>query len=366
MRVGTHYMKTTRTTILTLILTISVYGNDGVYLTRGGVIYPTKESKISLDREVLSFSIQDKVCRVDILFEFNNPENIERKLMIGFQAPTAVGDVSDNISNSNQIVDFKILANGQILPYKLKAAECEDCELKEPKDFNFSQSEQGVFVYLFELTFKPGINKINHSYSFPTSSNVEFDQIYNYILTTGAKWAGRTIKNLTVNFDLGQNKYFYVNDIFGKNASWSIIGSGKVTNQKFLNDEDSSRMIRILSGRLQINVSNFRPQKNIEFGIICENSFITRPTDFEKLQAAKVYGICHLMLDNEKYSKETLRILRNTVYAQYGYSFSNKDLKDYFAQFEWYIPDPNLTMEQIKLTEKEKKFIDEILRLEKE
>lgn len=360
-------MKTAITTILTLILTISAYGNDGVYLTRGGVIYPTKESKITLDKEILSFSVQDKVCRVDILFEFNNPENIERKLMIGFQAPTAVGDVSDNISNTNQIADFKILANGQILPYKLKAAECEDCELKEPKDFQFSQFEQGVFVYLFELTFKPGLNKVNHSYSFPASSNVEFDQFYNYILTTGAKWAGGAIKNLTVNFDLGQNKYFYVNDIFGKTANWSIIGSGIVTNKKFDNNTDSSRMVRVLSGSLQINVKDFKPLKNIEFGIICENSFITRPTDFVKLEAGKVFGICGLSLDSEvKYSKETLKILRNTVYAQYGYSFNSKDLKDYFSQFEWYIQDPNLTMEQIKLTEKEKKFIDEILKREKE
>ncbi|GGD36366.1 hypothetical protein GCM10011343_27790 [Flavobacterium orientale] len=360
-------MKTAITTILTLILTISVYGNDGVYLTRGGVIYPTKESKISLDREVLSFSVQDKICRVDILFEFNNPENVERKLMIGFQAPTAVGDVSENSSNTNQIADFIILANGQILPYQLKAAECEDCELKEPKDFQFSQFEQGVFVYLFELTFKPGLNKINHSYSFPASSNVEFDQFYNYILTTGAKWAGGTIKNLTINFDLGSNKYFYVNDIFGENANWSIIGSGKVTGKKFDNNEDNGRMVRILSGRLQIEVSNFKPEKNIEFGIICENSFITRPTDLEKLKEGKVFGICSLSLEKEiKYSKETLKILRNTVYAQYCYSFNSKDLKDYFAQFEWYIPDPNLTMEQIKMTEEEKKFIDEIVIQEKE
>lgn len=360
-------MKTTITTILALILTISVYGNDGVYLTRGGVIYPTKESKISLEREILSFSVQDKVCHVDILFEFNNPENVERKLMIGFQSPTAVGDVSDEISNSNQISDFKILANGQILPYKLKAAECENCELKEPKDFQFSQFEQGVFVYLFELTFKPGINKINHSYSFPASSNVAFDQFYNYILTTGAKWAGGIIKNLTVNFDLGHNKYFYVNDIFGKNSNWSIIGSGRVTNKKFDNGADSNRMVRVLSGSLQIDVKDFRPLKNIEFGIICENSFITRPTDFVELEAGKVFGICGLSLDSEeKYSKETIKLLRNTVYAQYGYSFSSKDLKDYFSQFEWYIPDPNLTMEQIKLTEKEKKFIDELLKREKE
>lgn len=360
-------MKTAITIILTLILTISVYGNDGVYLTRGGVIYPTRESNISLDREILSFSVQDKVCRVDILFEFNNPENVDRKLLIGFQAPTAVGDVSDEISNSIQIADFKILVNGQVLPYKIKAAECEDCELKEPKDFHFSQGEQGVFVYLFELTFKPGNNRINHSYTFPASSNVALEQFYNYILTTGSKWAGGTINNLTVNFDLGNNKYFYVNDIFGKNANWSIIGSGKVTNKKIDNYEHSCRMVRVLSGSLQIDVKEFRPLNNIEFGIICENSFITQATDFEKIKKGKVFGICGLSLDSEiNYSKETLKILRNTVYAQYGYSFNSQDLKDYFSQFDWYIADPNLTMDQIKLTEKEKKFIDEILKREKE
>jgi len=191
-------MKTAIATILTLILTVSVYGNDGVYLTRGGEISPTNECKISLDREFFSFSVKDKVCLVDILFEFNNPENIERKLTIGFQAPTAVGDVSGNISNTNQIADFIIMANGQILPYKLEAAECEDCEQKEPKDFQFFQSEQGVFVYLFDLTFKPGISKINHRYSFPASSNVACNQFYHYILTTSSKWSGGTIKNFVV------------------------------------------------------------------------------------------------------------------------------------------------------------------------
>lgn len=360
-------MKTAIMIIWTVFFTTSAYGNDGVYLTRGGVIYPTKETKISLNREILSFSVRDKVCRVNILFEFNNPENIERKLMVGFQAPTAVGDVPDNISNKNQIADFKILANGQSLTYKLKAAGCEDCELKEPKEFQFSQSEQGVFVYLFELTFKPGINRINHSYSFPASSNVAFDQIYNYILTTGAKWAGGTIKNLTINFDLGSNKYFYVNDIFERDASWSIIGSGKLTSKKFINDADSGRMVRVLSGSLQIHVKNFRPIKNIEFGIICDNSFISLPTDSEKLEQGKVFGICGLSLNSDvKYPEETLKILKNTVYAQYSYSFSSKDLLAYFSQFDWYMPDPNLTMEQIKLTAKEQQFIEEILRREKD
>ena len=358
-------MKTATATLLALILTISTFGNDGVYLTCGGIIYPVKESTISLDREILSFSVQDKMCYVDILFEFNNPESVERKLLIGFQAPTAGGDVSEIICNTNQITDFKILANGQILPYKLKAAECENCELKDPKDFHFSQSETGIFVYLFEITFKPGMNIINHSYVFPASSSISFDQIYNYILTTGAKWAGGTIKNLTVQFDLGRNKYFYVDDIFGKNAVWSIIGSGKVTNNTFkCSENDFARMVRVFSGKLQIDVKNFQPKRNIKFGIIDDYSFISIQTDFERIQSNKVFGLRYEL--EEDYTKTKLRLLRNTVYAQYGYAFKSKDLQDYFSQFDWYIPDPNLKMEEIVLTKEEKKFIEEILKREKE
>jgi len=361
-----HIMKTKLTTTLILILTFSAFGNDGVYLTRGSVIYPIKETNISLEMEILSFTVRDRVAYVDIQFEFNNPETTERKLLIGFQAPTAVGDVSDSISNLNQIIDFKIVQNGQILPYKLKATECEDCELKDPRDFHFSQSEPGVFVFLFEITFKPGLNKIYHSYNFPASSNVSFDQFYNYILTTGSKWANGKIKDLTLNIDMGQNQYFYVNDIFGQTANWSIIGTGKVTDEKFdYFDNDSSRMVRTLSGQLQIKVSDFQPTKNIEFGIVGRYSFTSWPVNHEKIRTGELISLGNMNLQAD-YSKEELRLLRNTIYAQYGYDFNSPDLKEYFSQFAWYMPDPNLKIEDIKLTEKEKELIEQILTKEKE
>jgi hypothetical protein len=352
------------TTFLLTILTLSVFGNDGVYLSRGSAIYSTQETKISLERENLSFTVRDKIAQVDIQFEFNNPENKERKLLVGFQAPSAVGDVTDETCNKILISDFRILKDGEILPYQLKAAQCADCELKEPKEFHFSQKETGVFVYLFEVDFKPGINRINHSYSFPASNNVVFDEIYNYILTTGSKWAGRTIKDLTVQIDMGTNRYFFVHNIFGLNANWSILGTGKVTNTKFSHFEaDSCRMVRVLSGKLQIEVKDFHPTKNIEFGIISENSFINRTTDLARIQSGELLEIGQLNKD-KTYSKEELRILRNTVYAQHGYAFKSTDLQDFFSQFEWYLPDPNLNMDQIALTEKEKSFLDEILKKE--
>jgi hypothetical protein len=353
------------TTVLTLLLTLPVFANDGTYLTRGGNIYPTKESTISIDREILSFSVQNSICRVDILFEFNNPDNVERKLLVGFQAPFGQGDVPESETYTNRIENFRIVSNGQMLPYSIKAAACEDCPLIDPKDFNSPEAYySGVLVYLFEITFKPGINKVNHSYSFPASSNVEVDQMYDYILTTGAKWAGGSIKHLAVNFDLGPNRYFYVNDIFGKNAEWSIIGTGKVTNETFDNyDEGKARMIRAISGSLQIDVRNFVPKKNIQFGIISANSFSLYQAGAEPDPFFHILKYFNL---DPPHSKEDLRTLRNTIYAQHGYVFKDKDLREYFSSFPWYFPDPNLTMEQIKLTEAERIFIDEILKQEKE
>ncbi len=278
--------------LTTLCFTFPIFGNDGTYLTRGSVIYPTKETTISMDKEILSFTVAERFAYVNIQFEFNNPEDSERKLLIGFQAPTAAGDVSSKMSNSNQIIDFTIVQNGKILPYELKAAECEDCELKKTENFHFSQSETGIFVFLFEVTFKPGLNTINHSYKFPASRNTSFEQFYNYILTTGSKWASGKIKDLTVEIDMGQNQYFYVHDIFGNTANWSIIGTGKITKKEFnYIDDNNCRMIKILSGRLQIKVKNFQPTKNIEFGVINRHSFVSYQLNYEKIQnrASSVY-----------------------------------------------------------------------------
>lgn len=124
-------------------------------------------------------------------------------------------------------------------------------------------------------------------------------------------------------------------------------------------------MVRMLSGKLQIDIKDFKPTRNIEFGIINENSFINRTTDLAKILKGEVLELEQLSPDSI-YSKDELKILRNTVYAQYGYAFKSKVLKDYFSQFEWYMPDPNLTMAQIVLTEKEQLLIDKIAKKEKE
>ena len=70
--------------------------------------------------------------------------------------------------------------------------------------------------------------------------------------------------------------------------------------------------------------------------------------------------------DDGPYTKEELKLIRNTFFAQKGYAFTNPELATYFAQFEWYIPNPDLKISDIHFDEDVRYFIDEIQKKEKE
>ena len=348
-----------------LIFSGFLLANDGAYFSGGGTIYPVKESNISMEKEVLSFQVIDEQCYVTIHFEFLNPGKDTKKLLVGFQAPQAVGDVTEDEIKYPQIFDFMVSQNQTLLPYQLKTAACEDCELSDKQTITNHQAGSSVFVYLFEIEFKPGITNIDHSYRFKAGSAVMTDQIYDYILKTGAKWAGGKIKDLTVTIDMGENTYFYTSDIFGKEASWNILGIGKVTSYVYNNFEVDCKMIRILSGSMQISVQNWNPVQNLQFGVInrdcydfeCENHPISR--------VMRAVNTLRLDLEETPYSKEELKWIRNTFFAQLGYQFSDKDLDSYFRSFEWYIPNPNLKLKDTKISTEVQNFIEEIQQLEK-
>lgn len=365
-----HHMK--QITFLLLLAIGTAEANDGMYLSRGGVIYPTQETRISLAKEVLSFTCREGRCAVDVLFEFMNPDPVERVIQVGFQAPSSVGDVPDTLSAVTQIEDMKVMSDGKLLPFVQKAAECEECPLEDPSRFSFAGDNPGVFVSLFEVVFQPGITRIQHSYSFPASSHVYFDQIYNYILRTGAKWANAKIADLTVFIDMGPNAYFYVNDVFGPTAEWNVLGTGKLTSTTFDQGAGTmARMVRILSGRLMVTVKDLRPEENIEFGIVTVGSFFDVPTELSGLTkqvaaAIRVKRVEHGDPDQPSLTKDDLRLLRNIMYARYGYAFKDAELRKRFDQYAWYIPDPGLQAEQIPFSESERRFLAEIVRKEKE
>lgn len=350
-----------------LTLSILSFANDGSYYSGGGVIYPVKESNISMEKEILSFRVTDKQCYVTVHFEFLNPGKESKKLLVGFQAPQAAGDVTEDEIKYPQISDFMVSQNQTLLPYQLKTAECEDCALSDQQTINSNQAGQHVFVYLFEVEFQPGITQIDHSYRFRAGTAVMTDQIYSYILKTGAKWAGGKIKDLTVNIDMSNSSYFYASDIFGKNATWSIRGIGKVMREVYNNYETDCKLIRMLSGTLQIQVQNWNPEQNFQFGVICSNCFGTGFSTADPKSDRIMTAVCALRLDIQEtpYTKAELKLIRNTFFAQLGYVFSDADLNTWFRQFDWYIPNPNLKVKDLELPIEVENFIEEIQSHEK-
>ncbi len=358
--------------VLLVTLCGTCAANDGAYLTRGGLIYPTKETHISMEREHLSFSCIGDRATVQVLFEFNNPDSEERALQVGFQAPTSVGDVSDSLIRESRLRDMKVMVDGQLLPVTMKAADCEDCPLGELASFDLRQDNPGVYVSLFDVKFKPSITRIHHSYEFVASSNVVFDRMFNYILTTGSKWANATIGDLTLEIDMGENQYFYVADVFGKSADWSIIGTGTVTGQAFdYHDSTMCRMVRTTSGKLLVRAHGLAPRKNIEFGVCRAGSFFGVPLQEESGLSERVHlALRYSTLDMGQFrkvplTKEDLRMLRNTIYAMHGHVFQDKELRTFFERFPWYVPDPNLDLSTLDLSQEEKELIAGIVKLEK-
>ncbi len=61
-------------------------------------------------------------------------------------------------------------------------------------------------------------------------------------------------------------------------------------------------------------------------------------------------------LDLENYTKNDLKIMRNEIFARYGYIFKTEDMKSYFTTQPWYKPQSNDVTN--KLSEIEKKNIE--------
>ena len=64
-------------------------------------------------------------------------------------------------------------------------------------------------------------------------------------------------------------------------------------------------------------------------------------------------------------SKKDLEIMRNSIYARYGYKFKRDDLLDYFSRYSWYRPITNdMGIVYNKMNDKEKYNIDFIKKHE--
>ncbi len=361
--------------VLAMIFCASLYGNDGVFYVQGNNLIPLQETQVELRKEVLRFYVtQYDWMNVDVDFSFYNPGR-SKQVTVGFVTPPASGDTDED--QHPQIKDFTVMVNGSKVTYKVKRMS--------ETSFAFKELETGArdFVYYFPVTFKHGINRIRHTYTYRGGASVEMFRAFDYQITTGKRWANKQIDDFELQVHLDRGIYAipasFRND--GMLADWKIVGDGVIQEKPlelFSEHGPKVRMTHLNRGYLSLKEENFKPDIDILFaefnwaagwvgrwcniGTECINRealedilpyFILKPWD-----GIKVEELAEL-------SAGDLRIIRNYFFAVRGYDFQSDDLKNFYGQFFWYKPDPDLKLEYIDLSDAEDAFVRKVVAAEK-
>lgn len=346
---------------------LPVFGNDGVFYAMGNTLVPVKETRISMDKEVLSLKRNGEWVEVSVYFEFMNPD-AARELTVGFVTPPAMGDVDEETAAHPQIRDFTVSVNGKALTYKMHRMEESGFKLMD------KQVNGEDFVYHFDMTFQPGLNKVKHTYAFRGGGSVDASFDCAYRLTTGTQWAGGKIKDFSLSIDMGEDAYFSVPSTFwksGKAIDWKITGKGKVATHDHEIFSFTERMIRTLEGTVGFKAKDFAPEMDLSVSVYHLHNEVhmwdPRPNAPETIFQKHPFLIMGHPEEGEmdNLSKAELRILRNYFFARHGYQFKSADLSALFGRFSWYMPDPAVKADVGVLTEQEKKVYNMVVAAEK-
>ncbi len=361
------------------MLAVSLFGktaaNDGVFYVRGNNLIPLQETQIQLRKEVLKFHISDfEWMKVDVDFTFFNPGK-SKKVIVGFVTPPADGDTDEN--QHPQIKGFTVDVNGAKIPFKMKRMSETTFALDK------LQVAGRDFVYYFPVSFKPGINRIKHTYTYRGGSSVEVQRDFDYVITTGKRWANKQIDDFEMQVHL-DNGIYAVPASFrkdGKYADWKIVGDGVMQpkGESFLyEDSPLMRLTHLNSGYLSLSEKNFKPDNDIVFAEYNWGAgWIERWCDFaqecvsrETLEKIVPYFSLKpwagtTVEDLKELSANDLRILRNYFFAVRGYEFKSDDLMSFYSQFFWYRPLNGLMVGEIKLSAAEEEFLRTVSKAEK-
>jgi len=370
--------------IATIVGVVSAFANDGVYYTSGNQLVPYAETTIQVKKEILTISLLDsKVAKVDVYYEFLNPSSSSKTIQMGFEADPSYNDDYEFYTNGvhKRIYDFTVEMNGQKINHKnaVCLANAKDIKsgLLDLNKYEYNADYSGLFrkgdeegesvkyayVYYFNATFKPGINKIHHTYSYTMSESVGLMYEISYKLSPAARWANRQIDDFTLIVRADNTaKHFSIQKNGLKGASAQIIeGKGKIRTAP---DKSELYEIVLRNGAVQFHADNFRPDPEHELEIASAESIygwtggrLAESYDRVSCSTLMIWGY-----DNESAHKtltvdQAKRIARNAPYANRGHVFKDPFLKKYFESLYWYMPDPSYVDSQKDFTESDKEWL---------
>lgn len=377
-------MKKTIIFLLMLLPIVGAKANDGVYFTSGNQLIPITETEISVKKEVLEITRQDRMIHVHVYYEFFNPGN-EKTLLVGFEAmpPGGAWDISEEeykkLTDHPYIHDFTVYINGQRLTYQVSHVEggesgyyhngkfdelSKQRELELGRELDYSETIPYLFVYHFNATFKKGLNIVEHTYVFDESTYVGAEFDFDYVLTAANRWANNQIDDFTLNVNMGDYQSFAIRPTFFKSADeWTIQGKGRKSKGGELYNDNP--LFHIQQGALTFHKKNFHPEGELEIYkldpammLMWSDKDNTEVMNAVKRQYAR-WGVW--IFEEESgfaLTKEEKRIMKNIPFAYRGHVFNDKGLKAFFESTNWYIPDPDYKDDMTTMSEEEREWIE--------
>jgi hypothetical protein len=374
-----------RLKILIVLLVPLAYShaNDGPYALIGDTLHPQTSTEISLDYERLIITHDNGAFEVDVYIELYNHSDTVLEPAVGFEFAQA--PVYREIFSAYSFRNFVLLVNN--VPQSFSFEFVEDLT-----DNGGGEETFGTSILLYRPKLNPGINKIYHNYKLDREFNAP--GYFQYILKTGSRWKGGTIKDFEIIVKTNVPGVFFCNRNEKDGFSiFDIVGEGKpVTIERIAGENIDGASYSLNKGYLYKNIKNFTPTQNLGFwffpflmdyywGDMLPPSVLDTAGDFAFETPRPMHKYLHswknsLDRKDEKISAEyeahvsgmdktDLRILRNTIFAMYGYIFRDRNLNEYFGSQYWYYPNPNIKYNDIRLDKTTQKILDRIIEAEK-
>ena len=367
--------------IITMVLFTSLaMANDCVFFATGNQLVPSEQEKdISVKKEILTISLQDNgLTKVDVYYELNNNSQNPKTVLMGFEADAPYNaEVTFNSKGIHPYIhNFSVNMNGNIIPFANAVVESEIPEGFKPLDLktwkaegqiyedsayqmlqNGDKSKKYSYAYYFKATFEPGINRLIHSYNYDTSFGVSQAFIIDYKLTPATRWANKQIDDFTlvIRADNTAKHFRITKGSFNTNDFKLIEGTGKCRDTK-CNDVNYIEF-SLRNGAYSYHAENFKPAE--ELGIFsCESLYYDYENEKEPMKLGCTYDRNKTFVWMHPLDTEfKIRVAHNLPYAHRGYVFSKPELKTYFEQFWWYMPDPDYKANTDDFTEKDWEFV---------
>lgn len=364
-------------------LALNIWANDGTYYTSGNQLVPLQETDISVRKEVLTISILNNgFARVDVYYEFWNPGQQSRQLLMGFEAdPPYNSDWKFHPDGVHpNIADFTVEMNGIQLAYKnavcvynaatLDTVSRKDYVLfddnriyeKDPET-NPEYWDAGItfdYVYYFTATFQPGINKVHHTYRYQMSKGLGNPWDICYKLSPASRWANHQIDDFTLIVRADNTaKHFVIDQKAFPQADFSVIeGVGKIRNLPIEKSWQTPHLeFALRNGAVQTHITNFKPQDELR---IASGYDYGKPFGhyydpyYGQIPFLMTIWDAELKHHDLQFLK---RVSRNLPYAYRGHVFKDKVMREFFESQWWYMPDPNYKDDDSDFTEVDHLYI---------